>query len=154
MADILSKSQRAERMSRVRSRGNLATELRLVELLKQAEITGWRRHPKLFGRPDFAFYSLRIAVFVDGCFWHSCPTHGSLPRTNAKFWSEKLEANRRRDRLVVRTLRSSGWKVIRLWQHDLRKEGSAIRRLRGAIRSASAFPHRAKRRILASSATK
>src|SRR5581483_9832610 len=66
---------------------------------------------------DIAFTSRKVAVFVDGCFWHSCPEHGLTPRSNAGYWVPKLEGNRRRDALVTEALTKSGWLVVRLWEH-------------------------------------
>lgn len=68
-------------------------------------------------RADIVFIRARIAVFVDGCFWHGCPTHGTWPKTNSAWWREKIEANRSRDRDTDRKLRDSGWKVLRFWEH-------------------------------------
>lgn len=109
-------------MSNVRSRGNKRTELALVAIFRRHRITGWRRNRSVFGKPDFVFPKHRIAVFVDGCFWHGCPKHSTIPETNRKFWRGKLNRNKKRDRLVNRTLRAAGWKVIRIWQHDLAKK--------------------------------
>jgi DNA mismatch endonuclease (patch repair protein) len=98
-------------------------------------ITGWRRHQAVFGKPDFAFPKLKPAVFVDGCFWHCCPEHSNLPVSNRPFWKRKLEANQRRDRLVCRVLRARGWRVLRIWQHELspRNEKRLLRRVYQAI---------------------
>jgi DNA mismatch endonuclease (patch repair protein) len=74
-------------------------------------------------RPDFVFPKLRLAVFVDGCFWHACPLHATKPRHNAAFWRKKLAANKARDRMVNRTLRAQGWRVLRIWEHELPKHG-------------------------------
>ena len=109
-------------MSLIRSRGNTATELRLVAVFRRHRITGWRRGSKLVGKPDFVFPKLKLAVFVDGCFWHGCPKHGTKPRQNAQFWREKIARNRARDRLVNRTLRALGWRVLRIWEHELRRK--------------------------------
>ncbi len=106
-------------MSRIRSHGNRGTELRLATWLRKSKITGWRRRQKLFGKPDFVFRKARLAVFVDGCFWHVCPKHATLPAGNRAFWKRKLSANQRRDKLVARTLRAQGWRVLRIWEHDL-----------------------------------
>src|SRR5689334_23290414 len=119
MADVFTKAKRSHVMSRVRSRGNKLTELALIELLRRERINGWRRNWHLFGNPDFVFPKSRLAVFVDGCFWHSCPKHATQPATNKPFWNAKLERNRARDRRVTRKLRSSGWFVLRIWQHEL-----------------------------------
>ena len=122
MADIYSKAKRSQIMSRIRARGNLKTELALAKLLRQHRITGWRRHFKLFGNPDFVFQEYRLAIFVDGCFWHGCPKHASAPATNRAFWKKKLHQNKDRDRLVTRTLRKRGWHVLRIWQHELARK--------------------------------
>lgn len=76
-------------------------------------------------RPDVVFHGRRIAVFVDGCFWHACPIHGNHPRTNASYWSKKLERNRERDRLVSGELREAGWTVLRYWEHQTAAEVGA-----------------------------
>jgi DNA mismatch endonuclease (patch repair protein) len=119
VADVFSKAKRSQVMSRIRGRGNKETEIALMQLFRQHGITGWRRHRAVFGKPDFVFPRLRLAVFVDGCFWHSCPKHGNLPVNNRLFWKRKLEANGQRDKLVGRTLRARGWHVLRIWQHEL-----------------------------------
>jgi DNA mismatch endonuclease (patch repair protein) len=72
-------------------------------------------------RPDFVFREVRLAVFVDGCFWHACPTHCRMPAGNRSFWRAKLARNQARDRLVTRTLRKAGWRVLRIWEHDLHR---------------------------------
>ena len=209
MPDIFTPAKRSEVMSRIRSTGNAATELRLVALLRAAGITGWRRHvplplglvpaprsssasssdssspghrsPKSAGgpghrsskraggrglrssqseggsakgkakvpasssaaprlrrlrvRPDFIFRAQRVAVFVDGCFWHGCPRHGTRPRQNRKFWDEKIARNRERDRLVTRRLRQRGWTVLRLWECALspKRHPATLARLRRAL---------------------
>ena len=119
MADVFSAAKRSDIMSRVKSRGNRATELRLIVLFRKYAITGWRRNVPLFGSPDFVFPKARLAVFVDGCFWHGCPTHGTMPSANGDFWRAKLERNKSRDRSVNRSLARSGWRVLRIWQHEL-----------------------------------
>jgi DNA mismatch endonuclease (patch repair protein) len=117
--DVFSKRKRSEIMSRVKSRGNLATEVRLIRLFRQYGISGWRRHYPIFGNPDFVFLKSHVALFVDGCFWHCCPKHSTRPNGNRSFWLAKLTRNRRRDRIVNRVLRSGGWRVVRIWQHEL-----------------------------------
>lgn len=108
-------------MSLIRSRGNKATELRLIEIFREHGIIGWRRNQPLLGKPDFTFRRERVVVFVDGCFWHGCPKCYQRPSSNRKFWDAKVEANRKRDRFVNRELRNLGWHVVRLWQHQLGK---------------------------------
>jgi len=129
VADIFTKAKRSDVMSRIRSRGNRDTELALVRVFRAQGITGWRRHQPVFGKPDFVFPKLKLAVFVDGCFWHACPRHCRMPAGNRAFWRAKLARNQARDRLVTRTLRKSGWRVLRIWEHELaRKHGARLRR--------------------------
>ena len=112
-------SQRSAIMSKIRSRGNRSTELRMVHLLRLGSIKGWRRHARLPGTPDFVFPRARVALFVDGCFWHGCPEHYVAPAINAEFWRAKLERNVARDRAADRALSAMGWKVLRFWEHEL-----------------------------------
>jgi DNA mismatch endonuclease, patch repair protein len=130
--DVFTQEKRSEVTSLIRGRGNKDTELALVALLRLLGITGWRRHYKIEGRPDIAFPKLKLAIFVDGCFWHSCPLHATKPKGNAEFWEAKLQKNRERDVLVGRTLRRRGWKVMRIWEHELRRKNLPvlIRRLK------------------------
>lgn len=150
MPDVFTKAKRSEVMSRIRSRGNRDTELALAAVFRRHGITGWRRHRQLSVprrqhqsaqtsrrtasrrvgadsrlrlrvKPDFVFPKPRLAVFVDGCFWHACPRHATKPRHNAAFWRKKLAANQARDRKVNRALRAAGWRVVRIWEHQLRR---------------------------------
>ena len=70
---------------------------------------------------DFVFRQVRLALFVDGCFWHSCPKHATKPKNNRAFWRRKLAGNKARDRVVNRTLRQAGWHVLRIWEHELQR---------------------------------
>ena len=108
-------------MSLIRGKGNKKTEHALFVLLRRNNISGWRRHLPLLGKPDFAFPEQKVAIFVDGCFWHGCPKCYTRPKTNRKFWDKKREDNMARDKRVSRQLRRQGWKVIRIWQHSLQK---------------------------------
>jgi DNA mismatch endonuclease (patch repair protein) len=69
-------------------------------------------------KADIVFRSAKVAIFVDGCFWHGCPIHGTQAKANAEFWSQKIRQNQERDRDTTRRLRSEGWKVIRVWEHE------------------------------------
>jgi len=138
VADIWTKQKRSEVMSLIRGKGNKQTEQVLRTLLKQNKITGWRRHLPLPGKPDFAFPKQKVAVFVDGCFWHGCPKCYTRPKTNRKFWDKKRSDNMARDRRVNRQLRRQGWKVIRIWQHSLQKCPSVcLKRIRRALLTAT-----------------
>jgi DNA mismatch endonuclease (patch repair protein) len=120
MSDNLTPAQRSYSMSRIRSRGNSSTELRLIELMRGAGLSGWRRNTKLCGRPDFVFARFRTAVFVDGCYWHGCRKCALVSKSNIEYWKPKIEGNMKRDRANNRTLRADGWSVVRVWEHDLR----------------------------------
>jgi DNA mismatch endonuclease, patch repair protein len=134
MADVLTRERRSELMSRVRSRGNKSTELKLVFLMRAGGVTGWRRGRKLFGKPDFVFPVARLAVFVDGDFWHGHPKTFRQPKDNFEFWQQKIRRNRARDRSVNRSLRLKGWRVLRIWESTLAKRpASVLRRLNSAI---------------------
>ena len=132
--DVWSKAKRSEVMTLIKGRGNKATEGVLLVVLRKNRIIGWRRHLPLLGKPDFAFPEHKVAVFVDGCFWHGCPKCYTRPRTNRKFWDKKREDNMARDKRVNRQLRRQGWKVIRIWQHSLKKSPNAcLNRIRRAL---------------------
>lgn len=114
--DTFSKKKRSQIMSAVKSKGNKATELALLTLLKTNKIKGWRRQYVIVGTPDFAWPKKKLAVFVDGCFWHGCPHCYKPPKSNVKFWKTKVRNNVVRDRRINRLLRKKGWKVLRIWQ--------------------------------------
>lgn len=119
--DVFTVAQRSEIMSKVRSTQNASTELRLIDEFKARKITGWRRNSKIFGRPDFLFPKLRIAVFVDGCFWHGHDCRNTKPKDNADYWRAKIERNRRRDQAATERLRELGYVVVRIWECDFKK---------------------------------
>ena len=133
MADVFTKAKRSQVMSRIRGRGNKDTELALASIFRRHRISGWRRNQPVFGKPDFVFPKLKLAVFVDGCFWHSCPKHRTKPANNAAFWRKKLAANQARDRRVTRALRRMGWRVVRLWEHELRDIEQCLEKIRGKL---------------------
>lgn len=119
-------------MAVIRSAGNRDTELKLASIFRAHGIKGWRRHQPVIGKPDFAFLRQRIAVFVDGCFWHCCPLHGHLPLSNRVYWIAKLARNQARDRRVRRELRSAGWRVVCIWAHELKDTRRVVARVRRA----------------------
>ncbi|MGH9468958.1 MAG: DNA mismatch endonuclease Vsr [Terriglobia bacterium] len=134
--DWLTAQQRSRNMASIRSKGNTTTEARFAHLLRKARISGWRRHQTLPGKPDFAFRSERLAVFIDGCFWHGCPRCYRLPEDHRAYWKTKYIANRRRDRRNARQLRALGWRVVRIWEHILETERgrrTALSKLKIAI---------------------
>ena len=122
--DPLSESERSERMSRVRPKGNKSTELAATAAFRRHGVTGWRRHQRIgLGRPDFYFPAVRLAVWLDGCFWHSCPKCARrVPQSRTEFWGSKLEQNRKRDRRIRGQLRRAGVSTLRIWEHELRDD--------------------------------
>lgn len=129
MADIFSKKKRSAIMAAIKAKGTRSTELAVRRILRGSGITGWRANLKAVpGTPDFVFLKIKLAVFVDGCFWHGCPTciRNRRPSTNAGFWRKKIAGNKRRDKRVDRKLRRMGWSVIRIWEHSVEKDGAKV----------------------------
>ena len=97
----------------------------------------YRLNYPVVGKPDVAFPGARVAVFIDGCFWHGCPDHGAEPKTNAQFWSEKLGRNRQRDAEVGECLARDGWRVLRFWEHEVEGNvGLVARSVVNAVKAA------------------
>ncbi len=123
MADIFSKEKRSEIMSKVRGK-NTGPELLLKGLLDGRV---FRYHPEgVPGSPDFANKKRKMAVFIDGCFWHGCPKCYREPDQNRMFWREKIARNRERDSRINRVLRKDGWKVIRIWEHQIKENPTKV----------------------------
>lgn len=110
---------RSELMSRIRS--TETEQERLVrKKLRQIGLRGYRKNWKrVIGRPDIAWPGRKIAIFLDGCFWHCCPVHFRMPKTNTKFWEEKMRKNKERDKKADRKLGRLGWIVLHFWEHEL-----------------------------------
>lgn len=121
MADWLSKEQRSRNMSSIRSSGTSLERRLAAALALKFPRRKIEREPRLPGRPDFYLPGAKIAVFVDGCFWHCCPKHGRAPEDNAPYWVAKLARNKARDRASSRALRSMGIRPVRIWEHDVRR---------------------------------
>lgn len=122
MADVFKKEKRSEIMSAVHSKQNKTTELRLIEIFKEHKITGWRRNYKVKGHPDFVFLDKKIAIFVDGCFWHGHDCRNTRPSDNQEYWQKKRERNIRHDKEITVLFESRGWTVIRIWECELKKK--------------------------------
>jgi DNA mismatch endonuclease (patch repair protein) len=119
MADNMTPQQRSFTMSRIRSRGNLSTEQKMVDIFRLNRITGWRRNYPLPGKPDFVFRANRLAVFIDGCFWHGCTKCRLEPKSNQDYWYDKIHRNKLRDKAVGKQLKKRGWRVVRFWEHAM-----------------------------------
>jgi len=117
-------------MSRIKGKGNKDTELAMIQILRKHHISGWRRNQALLGRPDLVFPRQKVAIFVDGCFWHGCPEHSNMPKNNRSFWAKKLQSNKDRDGFVNRGLRKLGWKVVRVWEHELKQPARVVQKVR------------------------
>jgi DNA mismatch endonuclease (patch repair protein) len=122
MSDIFTRTKRSDIMRRVKSSNNRSTELRLIEIFKANNIKGWRRNCKISGKPDFIFNRKKIAVFIDGCFWHGHSCRNITPKQNENYWKTKLYRNKKRDREVTQYLKNLNWQVVRVWECELQKK--------------------------------
>lgn len=129
MPDVFTKEKRSEVMSHIRGKGNKDTELVMIQILRNNHLSGWRRNQVVLGKPDFIFPKQKVALFVDGCFWHGCPKHSNMPKNNRAFWEKKLQGNKDRDKYVSRILKQSEWKVVRVWEHELFNSDRVVKRL-------------------------
>ncbi|MEK7104885.1 MAG: very short patch repair endonuclease [Patescibacteria group bacterium] len=118
MADTISKEKRSQIMSKVKSK-NTQLELSFRKKLWN-KWPNYRLHYKVAGKPDLVFVSKRIAIFIDSCFWHKCPLHHREPKSNKKYWIPKLKRNELRAKEVNKSLTKRGWKVIRIWEHEIK----------------------------------
>jgi DNA mismatch endonuclease (patch repair protein) len=139
MTDVMTAAQRSRCMSRIRGR-DTKPEIALRSALWRCGLR-FRKNGRLRGKPDIVFPTERIAVFVDGCFWHRCPQHQTRPASNAEFWDRKLSENVERDRRTEAILGADGWIVLRVWEHEVEDEledlARRIRRLVARRRSTS-----------------
>ena len=120
MGDCFTREKRSAIMRAVRTR-DTAPEVRLRKALWAAGLRYRLQYPIGGIRPDIVFVAPRVAVFVDGCFWHGCPVHYQAPRSNVDFWERKLQANQARDHRVYRELRDYRWTVLRFWECEVNK---------------------------------
>lgn len=122
MADVFDGKKRSEIMRKVRSRNNKSTELKLIQVFRDNSIKGWRRGYPVKGHPDFVFLDKKIAVFVDGCFWHGHDCRNTRPADNADYWTKKRERNMKHDKEITELFEKRGWRVIRIWECELKKK--------------------------------
>ncbi len=121
-------------MATVRSK-NTKLERNFFEALEKAGITGFSRHQQdLPGKPDIVFENVKLAVFLDSCFWHACPSHLRRPSSNTAYWEAKIARNIKRDGEVNKTLEGLGWSVLRLWEHDLKNPEDGVKTISLAIK--------------------
>ncbi len=127
MVDVLTKKQRSYNMSMIKGK-NTKPELIIRKLLSSNGIRGYRINYKLPGKPDIVFTKYKLAIFIDGCFWHKCPKCFIEPDKNKEFWKNKINGNVKRDKKVNRVLKKDGWKVLRFREHLLRKDPDQVYR--------------------------
>ena len=124
-------------MRAVKSKNTKSTELNLIQYFRENHITGWRHSYQVKGHPDFVFLEKRIAIFVDGCFWHGHDCRNTRPADNAEYWAKKRERNIERDKEITARFEKRGWTVIRIWECELTKKSfeETSRRLRTYLES-------------------
>nr|WP_325198936.1 very short patch repair endonuclease [uncultured Oscillibacter sp.] len=122
MSDVFNKEMRSQIMRAVKSKNTKSTELALISLFKENHITGWRHSYNVKGHPDFVFLEKRIAIFVDGCFWHGHDCRNTRPNNNAEYWKKKRERNMQRDKEVTARFEKRGWIVVRIWECELKRK--------------------------------
>lgn len=110
---------RSKAMRAVKGSGNKSTELKFCRALVETGIGGWEAQKKIIGNPDIFFPAYKVAVFLDGCFWHGCPKCGHIPITNNAYWRAKIERTIERDRSKAKALEEQGYLVVRFWEHEL-----------------------------------
>lgn len=126
MADVFDVKKRSDIMSKVRSKNNKSTELKLIQIFRENNITGWRRNYPVKGHPDFVFLDKKVAVFVDGCFWHGHDCRNTRPSDNADYWNKKRERNKKHDKEITEMFETRGWTVIRIWECELKKKNKEL----------------------------
>lgn len=131
MADIYSKVKRSEIMSHIKNRGTQPEE-KVASMLRALRVRYRRNVKSLPGEPDFVVSSVKMVIFVHGCFWHNHSNckRANLPKTNRRFWKIKIESNKRRDKRIARLLRKQGWHVITIWQCSLRDPDKVLNRMK------------------------
>lgn len=122
MTDIFSKKKRSEIMSKIRNKDS-KLEIEFRKKLWKAGFRYRKNSTKYFGKPDLVLPKHKAVIFIDSCFWHGCKKHGSMPQTRRKFWEAKIGRNKIRDEEVTRYYKKHDWKLVRIWEHDLKKKG-------------------------------
>jgi DNA mismatch endonuclease (patch repair protein) len=123
MADVFSKKKRSNVMSKIRSRSGL--DRKLHHMLKGKKIKH-KMYPKILGKPDAYLKDSNALIFLDGCFWHRCKRHFTMPKNNKEYWIQKIQKNVIRDKEVNKKLKKAGYKVVRIWEHELKSKAFDI----------------------------
>ncbi|MGP4060239.1 very short patch repair endonuclease [Halobacillus sp. H74] len=119
MADIMTSEQRKRTMSRIKARSRL--EDKVSKALWNKGYRFRKNVSKLRGTPDIVIQKYKVVIFIDSCYWHACPVHGTIPKSNTKFWRDKFERNKQRDQRDNQFYKEKDWHILRVWEHDLKK---------------------------------
>ena len=131
--DNLTREQRHKNMQNIRST-DTKPELIVAKELRRRGIYFAKNVKKIFGKPDFVFRKKKVVVFVDSDFWHGHKKRCIIPKSNKKYWVPKIEGNIKRDRRVNYRLKKDGWKVVRIWEHDIKKNiDKALKKITKAL---------------------
>lgn len=122
MPDVFDTKTRSSIMKKVRSSGNKSTEIQLISLFRKNGITGWKRNYQVKGHPDFIFPKFKLAVFVDGCFWHGHDCRNTKPKENEEYWQIKRRRNIQHDKAITALFEKRNWIVLRIWECELKKK--------------------------------
>lgn len=120
MTDKMTKEQRRKTMQAIKAQSKLENTVS-----KAVWNRGFRFRKNvrsLFGTPDIVIQKYRVVIFIDSCFWHGCPLHGTRPKTNQEFWNKKLDRNIERDKEVTQHYKDINWNILRIWEHDIRND--------------------------------
>ena len=120
MSDIFSKRDRSRIMALIKNKDS-GIERLFAKILRRNKVTFLSHVSSVPGKPDYYSRKLKTVFFVDSCFWHGCRYHGSMPKSNRKFWKEKISMNRKRDRINDRKCKGLGLRVVRIWEHSIKK---------------------------------
>lgn len=136
MADNLKPEDRKKTMQAVKGKGT-KLERRLFAMLAGMRVKGWRKNVgDIAGKPDVVFSHEKLAIFIDGCFWHGCPIcNRKLPETNREYWVRKINRNVELAKIHNQKLADEGWTVIRIWEHEV-KDREAMQRIKSSVRQA------------------
>lgn len=117
--DVFSKKKRSEIMSKIKSK-DTKIEILFRKALWKKGFRYRKNSSKHLGKPDLVLPKYKTVIFIDSCFWHNCPKHGYLPKSNLKYWRKKIERNKERDKEVSKHYKKIGWKIFRIWEHKIK----------------------------------
>lgn len=119
--DVFDKKKRSQIMKAVKSKGTKFEE-RVFKALRKRGLRFRTNVANLPGKPDIAIKKYKVVIFLDSCFWHGCPLHCRIPKSNTEYWKKKIERNRKRDELITKNYKKQGWGILRIWEHELKED--------------------------------